>query len=139
MTKKVNTKEIGFLLKGIELLESHLNEPHTTVEADSTFKFNINIEHKIDPSKNILIVVTAVNIFIEKEKDIVGSIKTSVIYEIANLLDFLTDKGFELPQDLVTTLNSIALSTSRGMMFSQFRGTFLHNTFLPILDPKSFK
>jgi uncharacterized protein YbbC (DUF1343 family) len=36
-------------------------------------------------------------------------------------------------------LNSISLSTTRGAMFSTFKGTFLHGAVLPIIDPKQFQ
>jgi len=35
-------------------------------------------------------------------------------------------------------VNSIALSTTRGLLFAQFRGTPLHNTILPLIDPADF-
>ena len=44
----------------------------------------------------------------------------------------------ELPTDIIVTINSISISTIRGIMFSTFKGTYLHNAFLPIIDPKSF-
>ena len=45
----------------------------------------------------------------------------------------------DLPQEFITLLNSIALSTTRGVMFSQFRGTVLHNAILPIIAPAKFE
>jgi hypothetical protein len=36
-------------------------------------------------------------------------------------------------------LNRISISTTRGAMFSTFKGTFLHAAILPIVDPKNFK
>ena len=36
-------------------------------------------------------------------------------------------------------LNSISLSTLRGAMFNHFKGTFLHEAILPVIDPGSFK
>lgn len=40
----------------------------------------------------------------------------------------------KLPKKAFDTLNDIAISTVRGLMFSSFRGTFLHNAILPIVD-----
>ena len=138
MVKKQKLKEIGFQLKGIELLESHLNTPLAKIDANTVFKFNINLEHKIDPGKNIILVLTTVDILIGEEREIVGSVKTNIIYEIENLAEYNSTKGFNLPTDFITSINSITLSTCRGIMYSQFKGTILHNTFLPIVDPKSF-
>ncbi len=35
------------------------------------------------------------------------------------------------------TVNSIAISTTRGFMASELKGTILHYAFLPIIDVKS--
>ena len=48
-----------------------------------------------------------------------------------------TGLTFELPDGLADILNSVALSTARGIMFSEFKGTLLHHAFLPIVDVKS--
>lgn len=32
----------------------------------------------------------------------------------------------------------VSLSTARGYMAATFKGTILHNAFLPIIDPKTF-
>lgn len=42
------------------------------------------------------------------------------------------------PDNILVTFNSISISTMRGLMFAQFKGTFLHNAILPIIDPGSF-
>jgi hypothetical protein len=44
-----------------------------------------------------------------------------------------------LPSGIIDLLNSVSVSTVRGMMFSAFKGTFLHNAVLPVIDPKTFK
>jgi hypothetical protein len=44
----------------------------------------------------------------------------------------------KLPSDIIIAMNSISISTIRGIMFSTFKGTYLHNAFLPVIDPKSF-
>lgn len=43
-----------------------------------------------------------------------------------------------LPEPLILTLNSISISTLRGIIYSEFRGTFLQNATLPIIDPKVY-
>lgn len=67
-----------------------------------------------------------------------GSIKVGVIFEIANFDDYIDEmnKKLTLPDVIFLTFNSIGISTTRGVMFSQFKGTFLHNAFLPVIDPK---
>ena len=60
-------------------------------------------------------------------------IKSSSRYFLNKLLDWIS---ISEPLDIfISTLNSISISTTRGMMFSAFRGTFLHNAILPLIDP----
>lgn len=44
----------------------------------------------------------------------------------------------DIPEGLKVTLNSISISTARGMLFSAFRGTALHDAILPVIDPKVY-
>jgi hypothetical protein len=71
-----------------------------------------------------------------------SSIDRSNIYEILNFVDVIkisTDGKLDIPQALIEVLNSISISTTRGVMFSTFKGTFLHNAVLPIIDPRQFQ
>jgi len=47
-------------------------------------------------------------------------------------------KPLELPEPLATTLNSVSISTTRGLMFAIFRGSFLRKAVLPVVDPTLF-
>jgi hypothetical protein len=60
---------------------------------------------------------------------------------VENLEEFRKkdSEEFEIPEFFNTTINSISLSTIRGIMYSHFKGTFLHNTILPIVNPVDFK
>ena len=61
------------------------------------------------------------------------------IFEVENFADFINEENGDvnLPEILSNSLNSITLSTVRGLMFSGFKGTFLHNAILPVIDPNS--
>ena len=59
-------------------------------------------------------------------------------FEFENLASFVVDKEVKLPSDIIIAINSISISTIRGIMFSTFKGTYLHNAFLPVIDPKAF-
>jgi hypothetical protein len=129
-------EKVSFQLQGVELVESSFKVPaNKTISEKEVFKFNLNLEHLLDPGKEILIVKTHVNILVEDSEEIVGVIKSHVIFKILNLLDYFNDNKLNLPDVFISTLNSISISTTRGMMFSAFRGTFLHNAILPLIDP----
>lgn len=141
-TTKIKTAEkpISFQIKGIELLDFCFNHPKELIPVQMVFNFDIKLEHKILTDNNLIAVVVTIDIRNDQKADKLGSIMVSCIFEVPELKNY-TDKKSNtpnLPEVFLTTINSISLSTVRGVMFSQFRGTFLHNAILPVVDPKSF-
>jgi hypothetical protein len=138
--KKSINKPVSFQLKGIELLDFCFNHPKKQIPAQMVFNFDIKLEHKIIADNNFIAVVVTIDINNDKRDIRLGSIMVSCIFEIPELKEYIDRKNNapKLPEEYLTTINSISISTVRGVMFSQFRGTFLHNAILPVVDPKSF-
>ena len=140
-TKKEPTERpIQFLLKGIELLDFSIINPNKILPPEIIFNFNLRIEHKILAENNFLAVVVAIDIHGDLKEPKYGSLIVSCIYEVPEMTEYINSEtnmpGF--PEIFMTTLNSISISTARGILFSQLRGTLLHNAILPVVDPKSF-
>jgi len=133
-------QNIEFQLQAIELLDVNLISPETPLNNPTTFHFNLSIENKINPENNLVIVVALIKIIHEDKITNLASLKAGCVFKIANFNDFLNPetKQVTFPENVLITLNSITISTTRGLMFSQFKGTFLHNAILPVIDPKSF-
>lgn len=128
---------VNFQLKEIELLDINLRNPQIPLKQRRTYNFNINIEQRINNEEKLVIVITSVDLIHEEDKQCHASIKTSCIYFIENFQDFMVTNTNQviLPDQFVVTLNSLSLSTTRGIMFSCFKGTFMHNVYLPIVNP----
>lgn len=131
-------KNISFRLKNIEFSQSSLSAIDYAIDIDTIFKFNINIEHLVNISENCIAIKPNVEIFTEDNAFILGKLSSSLIFEFENLASFVVDKEVKLPSDIIIAINSISISTIRGIMFSTFKGTYLHNAFLPVIDPKAF-
>jgi hypothetical protein len=131
---------IAFQIKTIELLDSSLVAPAQPLSTNTVFQFDINLEHRLNIDNNLVIVVCSVSVLNENKDQLMGQLKSSCIYLVEKLRDHIGEnsKSLRLPDDFIITLNSESISTTRGLMFSLFRGTFLHNAVLPIIDPKSF-
>ena len=139
--QKKATKEpkMVFQIRGIELLEFNMHQPKQPLPVQTTFHYNISLEQKTVSESKLVIIVASVQILHEDKETRLASIKASCIFELENFADFiLEDQGdMNLPEVLSTSLNSITLSTVRGLMFSALKGTFLHNAILPVIDPNS--
>lgn len=134
-------QDINWQIRAIELLDYSLSYPSEQLSDTLTYQFDVNIEHKLKIDENLLLVITSINIYHDGKKTSLGKFKSSCVFSVENLNGFLDQKTghLNLPEQYITTLNSVSISTTRGLMFSQFRGTFLHNAILPIVDPTKFK
>jgi hypothetical protein len=128
-------------LKSIELLKGLISLPSVPDVSLNNFNFNISLESKGDATNKLVFIIVSVEIRSEDQNHILGSLAISCIYSLVNFDEVVkieADGKLDIPQPLVEILNSISISTARGVMFSTFKGTFLHNAFLPIVDPRSF-
>jgi len=136
------TKEVKVQFKAIEVIDFSLMHPSKEKLNLTQYHFNLNIEHKINNEQKVIFVLTKIDIFHGDKVTQLGSIKTSCIFEIENFNDYIIpekENKPSFPEEIIHMVNSISLSTTRGVMFSSFRGTFLHNAVLPIIDPRAFK
>lgn len=130
---------IGFQINAIELLDSCLNAPKQLLTSNTVFQFEINLEHRLNANEGVVIVICLVSIYNDTNEQLLGQLKSSCIFSVDDLSTYINPKtkALKLPKHFATILNSISISTTRGLMFSFFRGTFLHNAVLPIIDPQS--
>jgi len=143
MVKEGKSKNINFQLKGIEILDSYLLSPPKNKRGTKEYHFNLGLEHKIANEQKVIFVLIKVEVFHEDKKTLLGSLRTSLNFVVDNFEEIIQKKDKNskviIPTEFIDILNSISISTLRGMMFCIFRGTFLHNAVLPIIAPKSLK
>jgi hypothetical protein len=83
----------------------------------------------------------SVTIVTQKSAVPIGKLSATVSFSLADFqtLVYKNDQGIAvIPPDLLATLNGIAISTTRGIMFGVFKGTPLHGALLPLMDVKAF-
>ena len=141
---KIENKDfnVEMQIRAIELLNGSLQLPAAPNTAITTFNFNISIESKADAPNKLVFVIVHVEIKNDDHSIVLGALSVSCIFEIVNFDEVIKieDNGkLDIPQQLIETLNIISISTTRGVMFSTFKGTFLHGAVLPIIDPKQFQ
>jgi hypothetical protein len=110
--------------------------------AITSFNYNINIESRADAANKLVFVIVHVQIKNDNQTNILGALSVSCVFEIENFEEMIKtepDGKLNIPQPLIDTLNSISISTTRGIMFSTFKGTFLHNAILPVIEHNQFQ
>jgi hypothetical protein len=141
---KIENKDfnVEMQIRAIELLNGSLNLPANPNTPVNNFNFNISVESRADEVNKLVFVIVHVEIKNDDHSVVLGSLSVSCIFEFVNFEDVIkveADGKVNIPQRLIETLNVISISTTRGVMFSTFKGTFLHGAVLPIIDPKQFQ
>jgi hypothetical protein len=141
MEKEILNIEAKLQFRGIELL--HCNTSYTKVDNQNIiFNFDITSEIQVSAEHKMVMVIIGVKIFDNDKANLLGDVATNCMFFIENFSEIITTKAdntFVIPDNLLIVLNSISLSTTRGILWSSFRGTPLHTALLPIVDPKLFK
>ena len=123
-----NSIETKYQLKQIELNNFTLIPPS---EMPQEFEFDVQIKQRIQAKENL--VVVSITLGIKNPQDIaLGNVSLLCVFEVENLEELVKNKNSIKGLGLV--LNTITIATARGVMFGLFRGTFLHNAILPIVD-----
>jgi hypothetical protein len=125
-----------FRIVALDILEASLIAPPQDLPKEITFQFDINIEHRWNIDDEIFIVVTTVSIFSNKKENLLSKFKTNTVFKVEDLakhVDTANSKN-NMPTDVVLDLNELAISTTRGSLFSFLKGTYLHNAILPIIN-----
>lgn len=140
MAKK-EEKKINFQVKGIELLNHQLLMPQKQIPQDVVFHFNIGLEQNLDKNNNLIVIIT--NVEITQNGDTSNHFaraSVACIYSIENFdaAVLIDDQDVKIDEQFSWTLNAISLSSTRGVLSQLFKGTYLHNAIMPIVDPKSF-
>ena len=125
---------IAFGLKGIEIINSVIKAPPESREIST---FNFDIQFKSIPNLKDNVVNILMDVIVKEKADQLGQFSAVFHYEVDDLEKLMTGRErnqVEIPQPLLTTLLGISASTLRGLMFASFKGTFLHNAILPLID-----
>lgn len=134
---------INFQIRSVDLLGSYLSTPKEPNLNLQEFSFDINLERKVDHNLKSLIVITNVDITpLSDTSQKLGNVSTACVFTIENFHEVIKMDENKLTHTIsdamMDILNSISISSTRGVMSQIFRGTFLHHAVLPILDPKAF-
>jgi hypothetical protein len=130
-------KNIEFKIDRIDIINSSIIVPTQQSEVNG-FNFELQIQMKLDNINKVIMVFVDITVNTQESKEVIGRFIACCTFSISNYDDVVVKsktKNFELPKIAIDILNSISISTVRGLMFGSFRGTFLHNAILPVVDP----
>jgi len=130
-------KQFNFQIKGIEILDTSIVRPKNRIDGNTIFGFELQAQHSFNLERELVIVTCNVEVLDNNSKDKLGHVNASCLYYVEDFEQYFDKEKntSNLPQGVITMLNSISISTIRGVMYGIFRGTFLNGAILPIVNP----
>jgi len=130
-------KQFNFQIKGIEILETSIIEPKNRIDNNTVFGFDLQLKQSFNLDRELVIVTCLINVLDNDTKSKLGYIKASCLYYVEKLNNYIDKEHntIALPEGAAVMLNSISISTVRGVMYGVFRGTFLNGAILPVVNP----
>ena len=130
---------LNFNIDNIEINRISIAQEPAAFTPDK-YEYKLDVEHLFNVEENLVMVNVGASVY-SVNKEILADVNINLFFRVENLKNFENkkEKKMEFPEDFSIALNSVSISTLRGIMFSQFRGTYLHNAFLPIINPKSLE
>ncbi len=135
----MSEKSYNIKFIAIELVSKSLLEPPKDLDPqENEFTFNFTIDMKVNAERKLSFVITSMDIVRAKQNDKVADLKTLCVFELPDFeQSFIINdenKTIDTPFELEVILKAASLSTTRGIISSELRGTYLQNAVLPLID-----
>ncbi|MGB3181024.1 MAG: hypothetical protein WBB45_06520 [Cyclobacteriaceae bacterium] len=130
----------NFQIQGIDIQEISIKQPEGNLGRNPNLNFNIHLDHAVMQENQLFIVGTTITTHAQ-ENQLLATYKANCVFRIENMGQYATGDekgGVSLPEELMSMLNSISVSTTRGLMYGGFAGTYLQKVVLPVIDTDAF-
>lgn len=137
MENQSQKKQIRLRIASIDIGSFTVNEKPDDFDR-SEVNFDINSENSLDITTNVITIIVNVSTYlITRPKSELAKIRIVYKFDIHDLQNIVTieDDKIGLPTSVIDILHSIAVSTTRGAMLVELKGTYLEKLYLPVIDP----
>jgi len=136
---KINIKFIGIEILSKSMAERPVGFPVGIIN----YNFDIKVQSQVIADQKILMPIVTAKINELSTSQKIAEIKTACLFSIENFNEIIkkNEDGtlYHIPRELELILRPVALSTTRGIIYSEFRGTYLANAIMPIIFMDTMK
>lgn len=131
------------ILNEVTIISKNFNYPLNTDKTINATNFDLSITDFIytEGKKNFINKTIDVVILGNEIKNILANISVLFSFDIKSSSKYIHKhlNTFTIDAEINSWLDDIVLATTRGIMYSEFRGTFLTNAILPIIKSSILK
>ena len=136
----MNEEPIGFRFTQIHIVSKNMATIPFT-EPQSSYNFDIKVAFKVNADHALVMPHVYINIQKNDKSETLASFEVAYVFEIIdfeNVIKLNENNLYDIPKQLEDTIKPVCISTTRGIIFSELRGTYLHNAILPVVYMDSF-
>ncbi|MCD4819543.1 MAG: hypothetical protein K8S23_12715 [Candidatus Cloacimonetes bacterium] len=138
--KVENKQQVNFKLIEVEKIKFFENDPAEIGFNNTKVDTKIHTELKINMKQGIIGIILEIAFSLKEKPEInLFGIKTEHTYkiqEISKIVKKITNNGFNIPDQFLAILISVAYSGTRGMLSVLVTNKKYKKIILPIVDPK---
>lgn len=124
-----------FKIHGIQLLTFSI-QPQPAKAHKGIFEFHVRQERKTNADKGLIIIYTIIAINESGKETTLANLEVACGFEIDSFENVIKKEGesdYIIPHELNIAISKMSLAVSRGVLFSQVRGSYLQDLTLPLL------
>src|SRR5688572_23439090 len=129
------------VLTNISINKRNMNVPLDITAQVNELSYNVNIEDHIILNENKVVKDIFIKL-VDNFENTLAELDVIFTFKVVALKTKIkqdTKRKYLIPDLLDEWLNNIVIATSRGILYSEFRGTFVDNAILPFIDPDDLK
>lgn len=133
-------KIYAYSLQGIDVVEKQLFR--ISANDSELYTFRVRTQSAVDAEKKLVIVGVEVIIRKVNGENILARFLVAfgfLVPEFDTAIKLNDAKLYVVPNNLEQVLKSISISTMRGIVFSELRGTALHGAIMPVVPLDSLQ
>lgn len=132
----MSTPDIRIKFTNVEVISLAMFPRPQNWEDGNQYEFDLKVDSQVNPEAGTLIILTDIKVRAFKTDNILASIVVACSFDVENFSDAITKRNdgvYQIPVDVDVVMKTMSVSTIRGIMFSEFKGTYLYRAILPII------
>jgi len=134
---------INFRFAAIQIISKSLAEVKPEIINKSfNANFDIKVDTRVNADLHFVIPFIMVKIRDGDESESLAEFTIACYFEVLEFDKFIKlneNDLYQVPAPLESILRPVSISTARGIIYSELRGTYLQNTIMPVVFMKDFK
>ena len=133
--EKIVEHPINFRFASIHVISKRVDELKVE-NLGKSFNFQVTVETKVQPAGKLVIPYIYVKIMFVDNIDSIADFTIACAFYIEEFEKVIlqNEQGvYTVPQDFDNLIRPISISTARGVIASDLRGTYLQNAIMPVI------